>query len=103
MEALSRCVGFVKGEADEEASSCAQSPLRQDVARHTPVLLEDSLRDNENLASQRHGKLLELVFIGCMIVCSLTGVFVQGVDISLNLLAFLASLPHFMPIWSLAG
>lgn len=73
-------------------------PFRQDILRHTPVLLEDSLSDDNNLCPQRHSKLRILIVVVCSVSLATAMLLVELVNLLLDLVDFIARFPDFVPI-----
>lgn len=93
---------MIEGETNEQAGRSTEGPLRENVLGHTPVLLEHSVSYNHDLRGQWHSKFAKLFFAWFVVSGSVTGLFVQLVNLSLNILCLLTILPNFVPVRSLS-
>ncbi len=90
----------VKREPNEQTRHDSKAPFRNDILRHAPVLLEDSVRDDVDLEPEGHRELG--VAHGLVLVFLLDGalLLMDAVDFVLDALTLGTLLPDVKPVCS---
>jgi hypothetical protein len=88
---------LIKGEADEQSSNSTESHFGEDVTGHPPVLLECAVCALPYLGDQRRCELRATrLFADVEILIAF--LFMDLVNLALDLLKLLAFFPHIMPV-----
>lgn len=103
LHALQRCLRLEERETNKQARHDRKRPLRHDIRRHAPVLLENTVGNQVQLEPKRHRKFLVtpsrmIILIDRLLVLLLL---VDTLDLHFNSSSLIALLPDVEPVLAL--